>query len=232
MQHLRAGFLKKTRELLREATVKDFLNFLTVREIAGGPATAQFYKAFPGGRSELLDTLREEALPAKAGLTTPLTNQSVERLMQLVSDLKDRKPGAVAALREVALDDFDGYFDPDSDEVGDTFANLLAAAGKKDTEAEEQLRDYYSNLTTEYVKVYGILLGAIGRTPIPALGGVENLAMVITAIFDGLAIRARMGEPGKDVLAASLLPIVAALTIPEEESEPSDTELLYGAGVA
>lgn len=228
MQHLRAEFLERTRKLLRGATVDDFLDFLTVRDIAGGPATAQFYKAFPKGRGELLETLRDEVLPAKAGAATPVTNRTVEQLMQLVSDLKDKRETALDDLRDIAVEDFEGYFGPESDEVGDIFANLLAAAGTDDKEATGQLHDYYSTLSDQYVGVYRILLDAIGRRPIAALGGIENFAMVITALFDGLAIRARLGDSAQEVLAASLLPIVAALTVRTEEEDPTDAERLYG----
>lgn len=230
VEHLRAEFLQKTRKLLKAATVEDFLEFLKVRDIAGGPATTQFYKAFPGGKGELLRTLREEALPAKAGSSMPVTSRTVGQLMQLVNDLKDHEEAALGELREIALEDFDGYFGPEADEVGDIFANLLAAARVGDEEAVEQLRDYYEALTDAYAGVYVGLLGAIGRRPIDGLGGVEGFAVVITALFDGLAIRARLGESAEEQLSASILPIVAALTVAENDEEPSDAERLYGAG--
>ena len=230
VEHLRAEFLGNTRKLLQAATVEKFLGFLKVREIAGNAGTAQFYKAFPGGKPELLKALREEVLPARVGDATPVTSRTVAQLMQLVSDLKDHEEAALVDLREIALEDFEGYFGPESDEVGAIFGNLLAAAREGDREAVGQLRDYYSALTDEYVGVYTILLGAIGRRPIAGLGGVEGFAVLITALFDGLAIRARLGDGASERLSASILPIVAALTVPEDEEEPSDAARLYPTG--
>jgi hypothetical protein len=228
MKHLQKQFLDKAKGLLREASADEFLGFLTVRKIAGGSATAQFYKAFPGGRDELLKQLWDEALPAESGEGTQVTTETVLRLMQLVSDLKDRKPEALDELRDVALEDFDGYFGSSSDETSDVLCNVLTATARHDRNASGQLLAYYRVLTSEYVGVYSMLLDAIGREPIESLGGVENFAMVITALFDGLAVQARLGQPAEEVLAATLLPIVAALTVPKEGPSPVPAELLYG----
>jgi hypothetical protein len=37
-----------------------------------------------------------------------------------------------------------------------------------------------------------------------------------------------LGQPAEEVLAATLLPIVAALTVPKEGPSPVPAELLYG----
>lgn len=228
MKHLRKQFVDNARQLLRKASADEFLGFLTVRKIAGGSATAQFYKAFPGGRKELLKQLWDEALPAERGEGTQVTTETVLRLMQLVSDLKDRKPEALDELRDVALGDFDGHFGSSSDETSDVLCNVLTATARRDGDASAQLFAYYRALTSEYVGVYSMLLEAIGREPIESLGGVENFAMVITALFDGLAVQARLGQPAEDVLAAALLPVVSALTVPKDEPSPPPAELLYG----
>jgi hypothetical protein len=228
MKQLQKPFLDRARRLLREANADDFLGFLTVREIAGGSATAQFYKAFPNGREELLKKLRDEDLPAESGTATQVTTETVLRLMQLVSDLKDRKPEALEELRDIALGDFDGYFGSSSNETSDVLCNVLTATARHDPEASKQLLAYYRALTSEYAGVYSMLLDAIGREPIESLGGVENFSMVITALFDGLAVQARMGQPAEEVLAAALLPIVSALTVPKDEPSPAPPELLYG----
>lgn len=229
MEHLQKQFIDRAKGLLEEAHADDFLSFLTVRKIAGGTATAQFYKAFPNGREELLKQLRDEAVPAEVGADTPVTTETLLRLMRLISDLKDRKPEALDELRDVALEDFDGYFGSSSNEVADVFCNVLTATARHDRVASKQLHRYYQALTREYVAVYSMLLDAIGREPIESLGGVENFAIVITALFDGLAVRARLGEPAEEVLAAALLPIVSALTVPKEEPTPTPAQLFFGA---
>jgi hypothetical protein len=53
--------------------------------------------------------------------------------------------------------------------------------------------------------------------------------MVLTALFDGLAIRGRLGDPAEEVLAAAVLPIVAALTVSKERDARTALELLYGS---
>jgi hypothetical protein len=228
MTRLQEQFLDRARALLRDASAEDFLSFLTVREIAGGSATAQFYKAFPKGREQLLEQLWDEAAPAETGAATPVTTETVLRLGRMVSGLKDREPKALEELLAIALEDFDGYFGPGSDETSDIVCNLLIAAARRDPKAGEQILSYYQALMRDYVGVYGLLLDAVGREPIESLGGIENFAMVITALFDGLAVRARLGEPADEVLSAVLLPIIAVLTAPKGEAAPTPTELLYG----
>jgi hypothetical protein len=227
MKHLQKQFLDKARVLVREARADDFFSFLTVRKIAGGTATAQFYKAFPNGREELLDCLRAEVVPAEIDATGSMTTEQVLRLMQLVSDLKDREPEALEELRSVAIDNFRG--DPEDDGVGTIVAGVLAVAAKHDQDAAKQLRSHYQGLTGENIGVFCMLLDAIGREPIPQLGGIENFAMVMTALFDGLAVRERIGDSAEEVLAAALLPIVAALTVSKKRDTRSAPELLYEA---
>lgn len=224
--------MRRARDRVRKATFEDFLGFLTVREIAGGSATAQFYKAFPGGREELLKLLKDEAAPPEIGTSTPVSSETLLELMQLVSDLKDRKPEAIDGLRDIALKDFDGYFGPDENGAGqasDILCNLMAAAARQDPKAKKQLKSFYEELTKEYVAVYTPLLAAVDREPIADLNSIERFAIVITALFDGLAMRERMGDPAKEILGAVLLPIVSALTVSKESSTPSDAELLYSA---
>jgi hypothetical protein len=224
--------LETARQLVREATFEDFLEFLTVREIAGSSATAQFYKAFPRGKSQLLEVLKNEAAPPEIGSSTPVSSETLLELMQLVSDLKDRKPEAIDGLRDVALKDFDGYFgsgENGAGDVNDILCNLMAAAAREDPEAKDQLKSFYAELTKEYVAVYTPLLAAVDREPIEELESIERFAIVITALFDGLAMRERMGDPAKEVLAAALLPIVSALTVEKDSASPSDAELLYSA---
>jgi hypothetical protein len=227
MKHLQKQFLESARALVRNASADDFFSFLTVRKIAGGSATAQFYKAFPNGREELLDHLRSEVVPAECDATGSMSTGQVLRLMQLVSDLKDREPEALEELRSVAIDNFRG--DPDDDGVGDIVAGVLAAAAPRDREAAGQLRAHYQGLTRENIGLFRMLLDAIGREPIAELGGIDNFAMVLTALFDGLAIRGRLGDPAEEVLAAAVLPIVAALTVSKERDARTALELLYGS---
>lgn len=229
MKHLQKQFLDRARTLVREAHADDFFSFLTVRKIAGGSATAQFYKAFPNGREELLDCLRAEVVPSDREVTGSMTTEQVLRLMRLVSDLKDQEPEALDELRAVAIENFRG--DPEADAVGEIVAGVLGAAADHDPGAAGQLRSHYRGVTLENVGVYKMLLDAIGREPLPALDGIENFAMVITALFDGLAIRERIGDPAEEVLAAALLPIVAALTVPKERAGRSAPELLYEPSV-
>jgi AcrR family transcriptional regulator len=223
----RQKYLAKAREALRDATLQDFLDFLTVRRIAGGSATASFYKAFPGGRDELLDELANEAMPTGAGSSIPVTAETAARLMRLVSDLKDQKGEAIDELQEIALANFDGYFHSESTEVDDIVINLVVAAARRDPKARQRLSEYYGSITAEYVNVYSELLHAIDREPIESIGSLEDFATVITALFDGLAIRARMGADAKEILAAALLPVFAALTTKVGSPAPSPQDLLY-----
>ena len=159
-----------------------------------------------------------------------MSTGQVLRLMQLVSDLKDRDPEALDELRSVAIDNFRG--DPEDDGVGGIVAGVLGVAAKRDPEAAGQLRAHYQGLTRENIGVFRMLLEAIGREPIAELGGIENFAMVLTALFDGLAIRERIGDPAEEVLAAALLPIMAALTVSKERETRTAPELLYEAGAS
>jgi hypothetical protein len=230
-------YLARAREALRTATLDDFLGFLTVRRFAGGSATARFYDAFPvvmsadgttrGGRSELLEMLKRESAPTEIETDAPVTTTTLLRLLKLISDLKDRNPTALDEMKAIALDDFDGYYGSPEEHPHDVMSNLMAAAARQDPEARERLAVYYRALTQAYVGTYEALLLAFDREPIDSIGSVDNLAIVITALYDGLAVRARVGEPARELLSNVLLPIVAALTVPVGKPSLSDAELLF-----
>jgi hypothetical protein len=233
----KARYLQRAKTALRTAKLDDFLKFLTVRRFAGGSATARFYDAFPvprggdtGGRAELLELLKKDAAPTDILSGAPVTAETTLRLMRLVNDLKDRKPEAVDELKAVAMQDFDGYFNTEDNAAIDVLNLLMVAAARSDPDARERLVAAYDALMDNYSGLESALLTAIGREPIPALGSMRNFAAIITALYDGLAIRARMGESenAKALLQAALLPIVAALTVPIGSEAPPETEMLFG----
>jgi hypothetical protein len=230
----RHRYLERARDALRGALLRDFLGFLTVRRFAGGSATARFYDAFPvrrggaqGGRAELIHDLTTDATPTDIAGDAPITTRTALRLMRLVADLKDRKPEALAELTAIAVEDFELNFDSEENAAGDTLRLLMLAAARADPDARRRLREYYSALTDAHAGPEAALLMALGREPIASVGSVENFAAIITALLDGLAVRARIGEPARELLEAALLPIVAALTVPAGAQAPSPQELLY-----
>jgi hypothetical protein len=224
-------FLKAAREILRSATLDELLDFITVRRIASGSASAAFYAAFRGGREELLADLKEETAPAQVGNYTPVTVRTVSRAMQLVTDLQTGDQGrqrqAVEELQAVALSSFDGRFDTETQEASDFMRGLMATVAGYDREAASRLGRYHEALIGEYASLFGSLLTALGREPIPALGSVESLVTVISALYDGLAVRAKVGDSGRELLEAVLLPLMVALTVPVGKDPRDPVEALF-----
>jgi hypothetical protein len=226
-------YLDRAKEALRTATLDDFLRFLTIRRFAAGSATARFYDAFPverggeGGRAALLAQLKLEAAPTDIATGAPVTTETTLRLMRLVNDLKDRKPEALDELKKVAMQDFEGYFATDETAALDVLNLLMVVAARADKDARDRLVAYYGALMENYGGLESALLTAVGREPMPSIGPM-GFATIITALYDGLAIRARMGEDVLQLLDASLLRIVVALTVPIGTEAPSESELFYG----
>jgi hypothetical protein len=237
---LQERFLNRVRDALRAATLDDFLSFLTVRAIADG-ASAQFYEAFPnpkdsprGGRDGLIDALKDQAAPTDIATDAPVTAQTSWRLVELVPRIGGRDDAALEDLLDIAVDDFDGYFSNDDSAAADVLNQLMVAAARSDPDARDRVASYYKALTSNYASIEGMLLTVLNREPIPALGSAERFATVITALYDGLAIRARIDDPqqgdsARDLLRAVLIPIIAALSVPVGEATPSHAEMLFGS---
>lgn len=222
-------YLAAARKALQEATVDDLLAFISVRRIVGGTATAAFYQAFPGGREQLLEELKREAAPETVGVSTPVTVGTISRAIQLVTDLKDGRRSAVEQLREIALANFDENVDTDQGQAAHVLRGLMAAVADADEESRERLDRFYDVLAAEYADLLTGILAALGREPTEGIPSVLDLTRVITSIYGGLAVRSRLGQPGKALLAATLLPILAALTVPAgEPSEDPVEKLLQG----
>jgi hypothetical protein len=217
----RERYLEEARSALRNASLDELLGFISVRRIVGGTATASFYQAFPGGREELLRALKDEAAPAEVGVSTPVTVGTVAKAMRLVAALKDEDPDALEELRDVALTNFEETIDSEEGKAKHVLRGLMGTVALADPEAREQLRRFYDVLAEEYGRLFDQILAALDREPIEPIGSVDELTMTILAMYAGLSLRSRVGQPGKELLAVTLLPVLAALTR-SVGSEPED----------
>jgi hypothetical protein len=218
---------------ISEATVDNLLHFIALRDVVGS-ATARFYEAY-SSRAELLEALQDDAadvVQATAGAATP---ETITRFMQLVVDLKEKRPEAVETLKQLARDEFDSYFTPGSPQASrDLLRNLMVFAARNDENARERMTRFYSGVTHDYSLLCGVLLEAIGRRPIDRLGSVEAFVTVLSAVYDGLGVLARIEGPerAREILGDTLIPLVVGLTRRIDVPEQDDAQLLFGTGTA
>ena len=215
-------------ERVGRASLTNLLSFLKVADVARGSGLARFYKLFPAsgegtGREALVRALEAEAIAGEVWL-------EVEDAMSLPLLMRDRDKRAFDQLRKLAIGDVKAYsedVDLRGPEVLRTLMAIAAHAG--DTDARDRLKERYERIEPKYASFYRSLLQeALGRKPIPGIDTMERLGLVIAALFDGLVLQHSFHEEAVETLAeATIVPLLGALTYPENAPRPSDSDHLY-----
>ena len=231
-EELVARFVGRAKDELRGATLSELLAFLTVRRVAPGSALARFYEAFPKdadgptGRDALIERLRKEAVSPPE---MSVTSEVILELLRLQHSLENQSDEAGEGLRMLAQRDFDTYAYGESQRAGEILRTLMVAVARADDIVREDLARFYASLAETYSGAYEQLLAAMGRQPIPEIGTVENFGRVITALMDGLLVRAAFDEPEnvRNLLRATIVPLLGALTYPIGFKPPEDRDHLF-----
>jgi hypothetical protein len=217
------------------ASLKDLLSFLKVADVARGSGLTRFYKLFPAGgegrragRDALVQAVETEAITGKVWL-------EVEDAMRLPLLMRDRDKKAFEVLRKLATGDVRAYSEDSELRGPEVLRSLMTiAAHAGDKRARELLKERYERIEPAYGSFYRSLLqDALGREPIPGVDTMERLGLVIAALFDGLVLQHSFDEETVEKLAeATIVPLLGALTYPEDAQPPTDSDHLYPPGPA
>lgn len=230
----RKAIVRAAEERIGRASLTDLLSFLKVADVARGSGLARFYKLFPAsteeasaeertGRDALVQAVEDEAIAGKVWL-------EVDDAMRLPLLMRDRDERAFVQLRKLATGDVNAYSEDDDLRGPEVLRSLMAiAAHAGDTRAQERLKERYERIEPLYAKFYRSLLEeALGRKPIPDIETMERLGLVIAALFDGLVLQHSFDEKTVEKLAeATIVPLLGALTYPEDAQPPEDSDHLY-----
>jgi hypoxanthine phosphoribosyltransferase len=202
----------------------DYLDYLSVRRLVGGTASRAFYDLF-GSRDGFLAELRADA-------TGPDSSDSINSMLRALVDslasLSNHDRAAAEKLKDLIEGGLRRWLEQ-HDEVRARTRLILIAASPVDAQARSEVETMYQRHVDELVSLYSAILDVLRRRPISALGSVERFATTIAILMDGALLQARFRDPEEVVrlVRATVIPFIAAITVPVGEAEPPESILLY-----
>jgi hypothetical protein len=228
---LRTPFVAAAREAVVAAAFDDLLGFLTIRRLAPGSAHARFKQAFGAGAAGRQALVRE--LQHQATLPSEIAPHVEIDLMRLANDLRERVPDVANRIKQIALSEFDAYATDSDQRSNEVVRSLMIAVATTDERSRDLLAKRYESTDRAYAEQYRALLSALGREVIPEVGSAHDLALIMASMLDGFLTRSAI-EAGenrrrvRELFAAILVPVLAALTHPHGSLSLPDENRLYG----
>lgn len=223
-----ARYVERGFGVLGRANVDSLLGAVSIQKVAGS-ATSRFYDWFKD-RTTLLRALRQDAtrLPSEHAAATNI--KDVVALGRMINGLKDKNPGALEAMKALFAVPFDAASDPQSEQYPQQLLRLLmGAVAPSDAEAKQELAGFNEDKLAVDTRLYGIILAAIERQPISAIGSVENFTIIITALVDGLLNQARITDVTemRELLESALIPVIYGITMPQNGEPLTEAGMMY-----
>lgn len=152
----------------------------------------------------------------------PTARKTWEEVQRILRPLSRRELGVLDSVRTIAYQNIDDALDPTIE--GQLVLGLLVAiAAPHDDQARAAVQAEYDTMTDQLEAMYDGALIALERETIDELpDGSRTLAMLITAIVDGLLLRARI-DPDLDaprLFADAIVPLIIGLTRHRDDPQP------------